>query len=183
MKLVRVFNAAAFLLIGTLLLAACALTAAPTATPDGSFAPTGEATFTAKPTAASTVGAEGTPKPIEKLNVFVRRVELPEKTDGMLLPCYIMEQSGWGYANERGELPVAFLADCDITGGNSGSPVLNAKGALLGLAFDGNWEAMSGDVAFEPELQRTIAVDVRYVLFVIDKFAGAGWLLDELQFE
>ena len=87
------------------------------------------------------------------------------------------------YANDRGELPVAFLADCDITGGNSGSPVLNAKGALLGLAFDGNWEAMSGDVAFEPELQRTIAVDVRYVLFVIDKFAGAGWLLDELQFE
>lgn len=87
------------------------------------------------------------------------------------------------YANERGELPVAFLADCDITGGNSGSPVLNAKGTLLGLAFDGNWEAMSGDVAFEPELQRTIAVDVRYVLFVIDKFAGAGWLLDELQFE
>ena len=60
---------------------------------------------------------------------------------------------------------------------------LNAKGALIGLAFDGNWEAMSGDVAFEPELQRTIAVDVRYVLFVIDKFAGAGWLLDELQFE
>ena len=87
------------------------------------------------------------------------------------------------YANERGELPVAFLADCDITGGNSGSPVMNAKGALIGLAFDGNWEAMSGDVAFEPELQRTIAVDVRYVLFVIDKFARAGWLLDELQFE
>ena len=87
------------------------------------------------------------------------------------------------YANEQGELPVAFLADCDITGGNSGSPVLNSKGSLIGLAFDGNWEAMSGDVAFEPELQRTIAVDVRYVLFVIDKFAGAGWLLDELQFE
>ena len=87
------------------------------------------------------------------------------------------------YANERGELPVAFLADCDITGGNSGSPVLNAKGTLLGLAFDGNWEAMSGDVAFEPELQRTIAVDVRYVLFVIDKFAGAGHLLDEMTIE
>ena len=87
------------------------------------------------------------------------------------------------YANAKGELPTCFLADCDITGGNSGSPVLNAKGSLIGLAFDGNWEAMSGDVAFEPELQRTIAVDVRYVLFVIDKFAGAGWLLDELQFE
>ncbi len=84
------------------------------------------------------------------------------------------------YANERGELVTCFLADCDITGGNSGSPVMNAKGELIGLAFDGNWEAMSGDVAFEPELQRTIAVDVRYVLFVIDKFAGARWLLDEL---
>ncbi|MDE7305285.1 MAG: S46 family peptidase [Alistipes sp.] len=85
------------------------------------------------------------------------------------------------YANKRGELPVAFLADCDITGGNSGSPVLNARGELIGLAFDGNWEAMSGDVAFEPELQRTIAVDVRYVLFIVDKFAGAGWLLDEMK--
>ena len=87
------------------------------------------------------------------------------------------------YANAGGELPVAFLADCDITGGNSGSPVMNARGALLGLAFDGNWEAMSGDVAFEPDLQRTISVDIRYVLFIIDKYAGAGWLLDELVFE
>lgn len=84
------------------------------------------------------------------------------------------------YANERGEMPVAFLINCDITGGNSGSPVLNARGELIGLAFDGNWEAMSGDVAFEPDLQRTISVDVRYVLFVVDKFAGAGWLLDEM---
>ena len=87
------------------------------------------------------------------------------------------------YANKKGELPVAFLADCDITGGNSGSPVMNDRGALIGLAFDGNWEAMSGDIAFEPDLQRMIAVDIRYVLFVVDKFAGAGWLLDELQFE
>ncbi|WP_418982392.1 S46 family peptidase [Alistipes sp.] len=84
------------------------------------------------------------------------------------------------YANAGGELPVAFLVDCDITGGNSGSPVMNARGELIGLAFDGNWEAMSGDVAFEPQLQRTIAVDIRYVLLVIDKFGGAGWLLDEL---
>lgn len=87
------------------------------------------------------------------------------------------------YANKQGEMPLAFLANLDITGGNSGSPVLNDRGALIGLAFDGNWEAMSGDVAFEPELQRMIAVDVRYVLFIIDKFAGAGWLLDEMQFE
>ena len=85
------------------------------------------------------------------------------------------------YANDKGEMPVAFLANCDITGGNSGSPIMNGRGELIGLAFDGNWEAMSGDVAFEPELQRTISVDVRYVLFIIDKFAGAGWLLDEME--
>ena len=84
------------------------------------------------------------------------------------------------YANKNGELPVAFLVNCDITGGNSGSPVMNAKGQLIGLAFDGNWEAMSGDVAFEPELQRTIAVDIRYVLFVIEKYGNAKWLVDEL---
>ena len=84
------------------------------------------------------------------------------------------------YANKKGELPVAFLSNLDITGGNSGSPILNGRGELIGLAFDGNWEAMSGDIAFEPELQRCIGVDVRYVLFVIDKFAGAKWLIDEL---
>ncbi len=79
-----------------------------------------------------------------------------------------------------GHLNTCFLTTNDITGGNSGSPVLNAYGELIGLAFDGNWEAMSGDVVFEPELQRCINVDVRYVLFVIDKFAGAGHLLDEM---
>ncbi|HIY14301.1 MAG TPA: S46 family peptidase [Candidatus Alistipes cottocaccae] len=101
---------------------------------------------------------------------------------GKLKELYAAKDFG-RYANAKGELPVAFLADCDITGGNSGSPVLNDRGALIGLAFDGNWEAMSGDIAFEPGLQRTIAVDIRYVLFIVDKFAGAGWLLDELQFE
>ena len=73
-----------------------------------------------------------------------------------------------------------FLTTNDITGGNSGSPVMNAKGELIGLAFDGNWEAMSGDIAFEPDLQRTICIDIRYVLFIIDKFAGAKNIIDEL---
>ena len=84
------------------------------------------------------------------------------------------------YADKDGNMPIGFLVNCDITGGNSGSPVLNAKGQLIGLAFDGNWEAMSGDVAFEPELQRTIAVDIRYVLFIIEKYGNAKWLVDEL---
>lgn len=84
------------------------------------------------------------------------------------------------YANADGRLVVCFLTNNDITGGNSGSPVVNGKGELIGLAFDGNWEAMSSDIAFAPNMQRTIVVDSRYVLFIIDKFAGAGHLVDEL---
>jgi len=84
------------------------------------------------------------------------------------------------YADEDGDLNICFLHGTDITGGNSGSPVMNANGDLIGLAFDGNWEAMSGDIAFEPELQRTISVDIRYVLWIVDKFAGATNIIDEL---
>lgn len=84
------------------------------------------------------------------------------------------------YADAEGNLPVNFLTDNDITGGNSGSPVLNGKGELIGIAFDGNIEAMAGDVIFDPKLQRTIAVDIRYVLFVIDKFAGATHIIEEM---
>lgn len=80
----------------------------------------------------------------------------------------------------KGDIPVAMLSNNDITGGNSGSPVLNDNGELIGLAFDGNWEAMSGDIAFEPDVQRTISVDIRYVLFIIDKFAGASNLINEM---
>ncbi|SKB45821.1 Peptidase S46 [Sphingobacterium nematocida] len=93
----------------------------------------------------------------------------------------LYEQKDYGrYADKDGHMPVNFLSDQDITGGNSGSPVLNAKGELIGLAFDGNIEAMAGDVIFDPKLQRTISVDIRYVLFVIDKFAGAKNIIDEL---
>jgi len=84
------------------------------------------------------------------------------------------------YVDESGELVICFLHGTDITGGNSGSPVMNANGDLIGLAFDGNWEAMSGDIAFEPALQRTISVDIRYVLWIVDKFAGATNIIDEL---
>jgi hypothetical protein len=75
---------------------------------------------------------------------------------------------------------VCFLTNLDTTGGNSGSPILNAKGELIGLNFDGNWESMSGDIIYEPEYQRSICVDIRYVLFIIDKFAGADHLIQEM---
>jgi hypothetical protein len=84
------------------------------------------------------------------------------------------------YGSSKGYMPVCFLTTNDITGGNSGSPVMNGNGELIGLAFDGNWEAMSGDIAFEPELQRTIVVDIRYVLWVMDVYAGARHLVDEM---
>jgi hypothetical protein len=86
----------------------------------------------------------------------------------------------YGQYGQDGELVVCFLTTNDITGGNSGSPVINGDGHLIGLAFDGNWEAMSGDIMFEPDMQRTINVDIRYVLFIIDKFAGATNLINEL---
>ena len=84
------------------------------------------------------------------------------------------------YADKDGSLHVNFLTDNDITGGNSGSPVLNGKGELIGLAFDGNIEAMAGDVIFDPKLQRTINVDIRYVLWVIENYSGAKHIVDEM---
>jgi hypothetical protein len=86
----------------------------------------------------------------------------------------------YGKYGDNGQMVVCFLTNNDITGGNSGSPVINGNGELIGLAFDGNWEAMSGDIAFIPALQRCINVDIRYVLFIIDKYAGAKNIINEL---
>lgn len=94
----------------------------------------------------------------------------------------MMKKKDFGpYADKDGDLHVCFLTDNDITGGNSGSPVINGNGELIGTAFDGNWEAIASDFAFEPQFQRTICVDVRYTLFIMDKFGGAGHLLNEMK--
>jgi hypothetical protein len=87
----------------------------------------------------------------------------------------------YGIYGNAGDLNTCFISTNDITGGNSGSPVINGSGHLIGCAFDGNWEAMSGDIFFEPNVQRTISVDVRYILFIIDKYAGAGHIVDEMK--
>lgn len=92
----------------------------------------------------------------------------------------LFQAKDYGQYGENGEMVVCFLTTNDITGGNSGSPVINGDGQLIGLAFDGNWEALSGDFMFEPDLQRTINLDIRYVLFIIDKYAGASNLINEL---
>lgn len=101
--------------------------------------------------------------------------DMPQK----LIDLYNAKDFGQ-YADKDGYLPVNFLTDNDITGGNSGSPVLNGNGELIGIAFDGNIEAMAGDVIFDDQLQRTISVDIRYVLFIIDKYAGATHLINEM---
>jgi hypothetical protein len=103
--------------------------------------------------------------------------------DEFIVPARLKElfnTRDFGPYSENGEMITCFLTNNDITGGNSGSPVINGNGQLIGLAFDGNWEAMSGDISFEPDLQRTINVDIRYVLFIIDKFAGDTRLIKEL---
>ena len=93
----------------------------------------------------------------------------------------LWEARDFGQYAEDGKVHTCFLSNNDITGGNSGSPIMNARGELIGLAFDGNWDSMSSDVMFEPDLQRCINVDIRYVLFLMDKLGGAGYLLDEMQ--
>ncbi len=93
----------------------------------------------------------------------------------------LYEKKDFGQYGEDGKLYTCFISNNDITGGNSGSPVINGNGELIGIAFDGNWESMSGDIEYETSVQRTISVDIRYVLFVIDKFAGATNLIQEMK--
>lgn len=93
----------------------------------------------------------------------------------------LIENGNFGRYGENGKLPLCFLTDNDITGGNSGSPVINGSGELIGIAFDGNWESMTSDLVFDTEIVRTISVDIRYVLFVIDKFANCQHIMKELK--
>ncbi len=138
-----------------------------------------------------TYGTVGSYEPADgvKYNYYTTLSGVMEKEDAsnpeFLVPNKLSElaaKKDFGrYANEKGELVTCFITNNDITGGNSGSPVINAKGELIGCAFDGNWEAMSGDISFETEIQRTIVVDARYIVFVMDKLAGAKNLVDELK--
>jgi hypothetical protein len=102
--------------------------------------------------------------------------DLPQK----LIDLYNAKDFGQ-YADAKGYMPINFLSNNDITGGNSGSPIIDADGNLIGLAFDGNSEALSGDIVFEKEWQRTINLDVRYALWIMDKYAGANKLVKELK--
>ena len=103
-----------------------------------------------------------------------------------ILPSDVKERlmaADWGrWADKDGTLHTCFLTNNDITGGNSGSPVLDAKGNLIGLAFDGNWESMSSDVMFEPDLQRCICVDIRYVLWMVEKVGRATNIVNEITY-
>ena len=109
--------------------------------------------------------------------------KMDDKFDDYKVPAKLVElynKKDYGRYGENGEMKVCFTTTNDITGGNSGSGVLNGNGELIGLAFDGNWEAMSGDIAYDSTYKRTIIVDIRYVLFVIDKYAGATNLINEM---
>ena len=130
------------------------------------------------------------PKDALKYNYFTTGAGLLEKEDPsnpeFILPARVKElllNGDYGrWADKDGTLHTCFLTNNDITGGNSGSPVLDAKGNLIGLAFDGNWESMSSDVMFEPDLQRCICVDIRYVLWMVEKVGGATNIINELTY-
>ncbi len=111
---------------------------------------------------------------IEKDNPDIFDYNVPDKLKELY------EAGDFGKYSVNGEMPVCFIANNHTTGGNSGSPVINAKGHLIGVNFDRAWEGVASDMAFNPEQSRNISLDIRFALFIIDKFAGAGYLLDEM---
>ena len=112
---------------------------------------------------------------LEKENPEDREFNVPAKLKELI------EKKDFGrYAMPNGDMPVCFLSTNDITGGNSGSPVLNENGELIGCAFDGNWESLSGDINFDNNLQRCINLDIRYVLFILEKLGNCGHLINEM---
>ena len=150
---------------------------------DKSFYP--DANFTMRLTYGNVKSYE--PRDAVSFNYYTTIEGIMEKEDKdnpeFTVPAKLKElynNKDYGQYGENGDLKVCFLSNNDITGGNSGSPVINGNGELIGLAFDGNWEAMSGDIKFEPRMQRTINVDIRYVLFIVDKYAGATNLIEEM---
>jgi hypothetical protein len=112
---------------------------------------------------------------LEKENPEDREFVVPAKLKELIL-----KKDFGRYALPNGDMPVCFLTTNDITGGNSGSPVINENGELIGCAFDGNWESLSGDINFNNELQRCINLDIRYVLFIVEKLGNCGHLINEM---
>ena len=112
---------------------------------------------------------------IEKDNPEVEEFRVPEKLKDL------HSRKDYGRWAVNGTVPLAFIADNHTSGGNSGSPVLNAKGQLIGTNFDRVWEGTMSDYYFDPRLCRNISVDIRYTLFIVEKFGGAGWLLKEMK--
>jgi hypothetical protein len=111
---------------------------------------------------------------IEKDNPEIFDYDVPDKLK------QLYQSKDYGRYTQKGEVPVCFIATNHTTGGNSGSPVINADGHLIGINFDRAWEGVASDMAFNPEQSRNISIDIRYALFIIDKFAGAGYLLNEM---
>jgi hypothetical protein len=112
---------------------------------------------------------------IEKNNPEIYDYDVPDK----LIDLY--NRKDYGRYGQNGEMAVCFIANNHTTGGNSGSPVINADGHLIGINFDRAWEGVASDMAFNPDQSRNISLDIRYALFIIDKFAGAGYLLNEMK--
>ncbi len=146
-----------------------------------------DANFTMRASYGSIGGYQ--PRDAVQYNYFTTHRGILEKQDPTSSEFYVQPEilslvrnrDFGSYANPQGDLQLCFLSNNDITGGNSGSPVFDRNARVIGLAFDGNWEAMSGDIAFEPDLQRTISVDIRYVLWVIDRWGKCPRLIQELK--